>query len=383
MMTGTFTHVTLSPAGSIAPAAAPSRRRSPHPARKPRIVLIGTGGTIAGRGESAINTSSYDCSVVSITDILAAVPAAAQIADIASEQLFQLGSENFGNNELLQLGKRISALLKRDDVDGIVVTHGTDTLDETAYFLHLTLPSEKPVVVVGAMRPPSSLSADGPLNLFNAIVVAASPASRGHGTLVVLNDEIHTARDVAKANTFKLEAFRSPFGPLGYVVEGEAIFYRKVLRRHTINSEWSVDDIDVLPPVGIVYGHGGLDTFVLEAVLQRDVKAVVYAATGNGNIAASLIPLLVQARQRGIQVVRASRTGSGVVVRNAAQPDDRFKWLVADDHVPPKARILMMVALTGTRRVSDASAPHTGVAAPASDDGDADEASLQQAFFDY
>ncbi|WP_347556999.1 asparaginase [Robbsia sp. KACC 23696] len=366
-----------------APPATSRNRHSPRLPRKPRIVLIGTGGTIAGRGESTTNTSAYDCSVVSITDILAAVPAAADVADITAEQLFQLGSENFGSAELLQLGKRISSLLKRDDVDGVVVTHGTDTLEETAYFLHLTLPSDKPVVLVGAMRPPSSLSADGPLNLFNAILVAGSPLSRRQGTLVVVNDEIHTARDVAKVNTFKLEAFKSPFGPLGYVVEGEVLFYRSVARRHTIISEWSVDDIDTLPSVGIVYAHGGIDAIMLEAVLKSDVKAVIYAATGNGNIAADLIPLLIEARQRGIHVVRASRTGSGVVVRNAAQPDYRFGWLVADDHAPQKARILMMLALSGEQNVAGATARDHSVAGHASSEGHAGDASLQQAFFDY
>lgn len=364
---------------SVETGPASSRQYSAH---RPRIVLIGTGGTIAGRGESATNTSAYDCSVVSIDDILAAVPAAGALADITCEQLFQLGSENFGNAELLQLGKRISMLLKREDVDGVVVTHGTDTLEETAYFLHLTLPSDKPVVVVGSMRPSSSLSADGPLNLFNAIVVAGSAMSRGHGVLVVVNDEIHTARDVTKVNTFKLEAFQSPFGPLGYVVEGRALFYRKVMRRHTVDSQWCVDDIDALPAVGIVFAHGGLDAIMLEAVLQGDTEAVIYAATGNGNVAAALIVALVRARRRGIQIVRASRTGSGVVVRNATQPDDRFGWLVADDHAPQKARILMMIALAGMKAASDAPAGQARLADGVSMDCEAN-AALQQVFFDY
>lgn len=360
-------------------------RRNMSRAYKPRIVLIGTGGTIAGRGESALNTSAYDCSVLPVTDILAALPMASQIADIAAEQIFQLGSENFGSDQLLELGKRIASLLRRDDVDGIVVTHGTDTLEETAYFLHLTLPSDKPVVIVGAMRPPSSLSTDGPLNLFNAIVVASNPSSRGQGTLVVSNDEIHTARDVTKANTFKLEAFKSPFGPLGYVVEGQAIYYRRLARRHTISSQWSIERIDTLPNVGIVYAHNGLDPMMLDAVLQSDVKALIYAATGNGNIAAVLMPKLILAHRRGVTIVRASRTGSGLVIRNATQSDKRFGCLVADDHIPQKARILIMIAL--------ASLPPLPSLTPAETHGrDSDETDsilvernqlLQQAFFDY
>jgi glutamin-(asparagin-)ase len=314
--------------------------------RQARIVLIGTGGTIAGRGASSTNTSAYDCSVLSIDDMLADLPIAASVADIRAEQLFQVGSENFGNAQLLQLGKRISSLLKRDDVDGIVVTHGTDTIDETAYFLHLTVKSTKPVVVVGAMRPPSALSSDGPLNLYNAIVLAANQLAHGKGTLVVANDEIHTARDVVKTNTFKQEAFRSPYGPLGFIVEGKPSFYRLPARRHTVESEWSIDEIDEVPEVGIVYAHGGMNDEVVRAMLDSGVKALIYAATGNGNVAGSVVASLVEARARGIHVVRGSRTGAGVVIRNAAQPDDRYDWLVTDDQVPHKARILIMLALT-------------------------------------
>ncbi len=376
-MTDTRSHVAPRATQPLARQNAPARLL----ARKPRIVLLGTGGTIAGHADSALSTSAYDCSVLAIDDILAALPAASQIADIVSEQIFQLGSENFGSEQLLQLGKRIATLLRSDDVDGIVVTHGTDTLEETAYFLHLTLPSDKPVVIVGAMRPPSSLSADGPLNLFNAFVAACSPSSRGQGTLVIANDEIHTARDVAKISTFKLEAFQSPFGPLGYVIEGRAVYYRHVARRHTMASQWSVDRIDALPNVGIVYGHNGIDPVIVEAVLQSDMQALIFAATGNGNIAASLIPLLVRARQRGIRIVRASRTGSGLVMRNAAQPDDCYGWVVADDHIPQKARILTMVALAGLgHSPSDARGAPLDDAENALDQRDV---SLQQVFFDY
>jgi glutamin-(asparagin-)ase len=223
------------------------------------------------------------------------------------------------------------------------------------------VPSTKPVVVVGAMRPPSALSADGPLNLYNAIVVAASPAAHGKGTLVVANEEIHCARDVVKTSTFKQEAFRSPFGPLGYIVEGRASFYRLPARRHTISSEWTIDNIDALPDVGVVYAHGGMDSKIVDCLLNTGVRAIIYAATGNGNVAQAVIDSLVTARANNIHVVRASRTGSGTVIRNAAQPDDRYDWLVADDQIPHKARILMLVALTAEN----------------------DAGKLQQVFFEY
>jgi glutamin-(asparagin-)ase len=309
-------------------------------------VLIGTGGTIAGKGASALNTATYGCSVLRVEDILANLPTAARTADIRTEQLFQTGSENFTNEHLLTLSRRVAALLSSDQVDGVVITHGTDTIDETAYFLHLTVKSSKPVALVGAMRPPSALSSDGPLNLYNAIVVAASSEAHGKGALVVTNDEIHTARDVVKSNTFKQEAFRSPYGPLGYIVEGQPRFYRLIARSHTVDSEWSIDQIYNLPEVGIVYAHSGMTDAAVHALLDSGVSAIIYAATGNGNVADRVVGALVEARRRGVHVIRASRTGAGVVLRNGAQPDDRYDWVVADDQVPHKARILAMLALT-------------------------------------
>jgi glutamin-(asparagin-)ase len=330
-------------------------------ARKPRVVLVGTGGTIAGRGATAVSTSAYDCSVVPVDEVLANVPDVSRIAEVRAEQLFQLGSENFGGTHLIVLGKHVAALLARDDVDGIVITHGTDTIEETAFFLHLTLKSHKPVVLVGAMRPPSAISADGPINLYHAIAVAASDVGCRKGVLLVANDEIHTARDVVKTNTFKLEAFASPYGPLGYVVEGKPVFYRLPARRHTTGTEWSIGDIDALPEVGVIYAHGGMTGSSVGALVEAGAKAVIYAGTGNGNVATSVVDHLRNARDRGVHVVRASRTGSGVVIRNAAQADDQYGWLVADDHVPQKARVLMMLALTR----------HT------------DTKMLQNVFFDY
>ena len=318
-------------------------------AGKPNIVLIGTGGTIAGRGASTVNASAYDCSVLSIEDVLADVPAAADIANLRTEQMFQMGSENFEITQLAALGQRIAALLRMADIDGVVITHGTDTMEETAYFLNLTLDSDKPVVLVGSMRPPSALSGDGALNLFNAIVAAASPITHNLGTLVVMNDELHSARDVIKRNTAKLEAFQSPYGPLGMILEGQVLLYRRPARPHTIRTEWSIDALGSLPEVGIVYAHGGLSPTVIRTMTDSGVEAIIYAGTGNGNVAERFVEPLREARQRGIHIVRASRTGSGVVLRNGAQPDDAYDWLVVGDQVPHKARILLMLALSVDR----------------------------------
>jgi glutamin-(asparagin-)ase len=312
--------------------------------KKANIVVIGTGGTIAGRGETSSNTSAYACSVLTIGEILAAIPEASSRAFLRAEQLMQTGSENFNNEHVLKIGKRVSEVLKRDDVDGVVLTHGTDTIEETAYFLHLTLKSVKPVVVVGSMRPPSAMSSDASLNLYDAISVAAHPSSRGKGTLVVANNEIHTARDVIKSHSFKLEAFRSPYGALGYVVEGEPRYYRTPSRDHTVQTEWSIDKLERLPRVDIVYAYGALDEAVI-GTMASQADGLIFAGTGNGNVAEHIVGPLVEAARNGLHVVRASRTGTGVVIRNGAQPDDDYGWIVVDDQAPQKARILLMLAM--------------------------------------
>ncbi|WP_454737129.1 asparaginase [Cupriavidus necator] len=333
----------------LAPStAAPEQASLTSQARKANIVIVGTGGTIAGAGAAATNTAAYQSAVVPVDKIIASVPEISRVANVKGEQVFLIGSESFNNERLLKLGKRVSALLKQPDVDGVVITHGTDTIEETAYFLNLTLKSDKPVVVVGSMRPGTALGADGALNLYDAVLVASSPESKGKGTLVVLNDEIHTGRDVTKANTFKVETFHSPFGPLGYVVEGRTLFFRLPARPHTMQTEWDIDKIDKLPEVAVVYAYGNVNPASVEAAVRHGARAIVYAATGNGSVGDYMVEPLKAARAKGVQIVRASRTGGGVVVRNAEQPDDKYGWLVTDDQIAQKARILMALALTGT-----------------------------------
>jgi len=342
LTTGTA-HAQLAPAATTQPQAG-----STAEARKANIVIIGTGGTIAGAGASATNTAAYQSAVVPVDKIIASVPEISKVANVKGEQIFQIGSESFNNERLLKLGKRVSELLKQPDVDGIVITHGTDTIEETAYFLNLTLKSDKPVVVVGSMRPGTALGADGALNLYDAVLVASKPESRGKGTLVVLNDEIHTGRDVTKGNTFKTETFRSPFGPLGYVVEGRTLYFRLPARPHTTQTEFDIDKLDKLPEVAIVYAYGNANPASVDAAVKNGAKAIIYAATGNGSVGDYMVEPLKAARAKGVQIVRASRTGSGVVVRNAEQPDDKYDWIVTDDQLPQKARILMTLALTKT-----------------------------------
>ncbi|MFL9877971.1 asparaginase [Herbaspirillum rhizosphaerae] len=316
--------------------------------KKANVVVIGTGGTIAGAGASSVNTAAYQSAVVPVDKIIAAVPEISKIANVRGEQIFQIGSESFNDERLLKLGKRVSELLKQSDVDGIVITHGTDTIEETAYFLNLTLKSDKPVVVVGSMRPGTALGADGALNLYDAVLVASSKDAAGKGTLVVMNDEIHSGRDVTKSNSFKVETFRSAYGPLGYVVEGKLMFYRLPARPHTTQTEFDIDKINSLPRVDIVYNYGNVSRAAYDAFVTAGAKAIIHDGTGNGSVAEQIVPVLQEVRAKGLQVVRATRTGSGVVIRNGEQNDDKFDWVVTDDQNAQKARILTALALTKT-----------------------------------
>jgi len=313
---------------------------------KPQVMVLATGGTIAGAGAQAANSATYQAAKVPVDKLLAGVPELASVAQVRGEQVFQIASESFTNEHLLTLAKRVSALSKQADVDGIVITHGTDTLEETAYFLNLTVHTDKPVVIVGSMRPGTALSADGALNLLNAVTVAGDASSRGKGVMVVMNDEIHTGRDVAKTINIKTEAFKSPWGPLGMVVEGKSYWFRAPVKRHTMNSEFDIDKISSLPQVDIAYGSGNASDTAPRALVAKGAKALVYAGTGNGSVANQVVPALREIRAQGVQIVRSSRVvGGGFVLRNAEQPDDQYDWVVAHDLNPQKARILTMVAL--------------------------------------
>jgi glutamin-(asparagin-)ase len=329
------------PIGAKAAAAAPA-------GSLPNLVIVGTGGTIAGAGASSVETADYDSAKIAVDKIIAGVPELKLVANVRAEQLFQIGSESFDDARLLQLGHRVSALLKQPDVDGVIITHGTDTIEETAYFLNLTLKSDKPVVVVGSMRPGTALSADGPLNLYNAAVVAGSAEARGKGVLVVMNDQIHSARDVTKSNSLKVETFISLYGPLGVVVESKPYFYRLPARPHTLATEFDIDRITQLPKVSIFYAAVSMDPAILTATAAPGVKALIYAGTGNGSVADYMEAPLKAIRAKGVVVVRATRTGSGLVVRNGEETDDTNDWIVAADQNPQKARMLISLALLNT-----------------------------------
>lgn len=317
---------------------------------KPRIKIIGTGGSIAGIGLHRFDYTQYAelGKKLTIEQSLDRIPEANDIADIRSENLISVGSGAIGPTEWLQLSHRVNNLLKTETLDGIVVTHGTATLEETSYFLQLTIKSKKPVVVTGAMRPPTAVGTDADINLLDAIRVATSPEAVGKGVLTVLNNEIHSARDVQKANTLRIETFRAnELGFLGYAdSDGQVLFYREPTRRHTSSSAFDVDGITDLPRVDIVYAYGGSDSLLINAVRRNHSDGMVMTGFGSGTFPPDMLDAGSEAVKEGIPVVIASRSTAG---RTVITPRvTRLGFIVADNLQPQKARVLLMLGLTTT-----------------------------------
>jgi L-asparaginase type II len=330
-------------------ALASAAQAESAPPKLANVTILATGGTIAGTGASSTTTVGYTAATVGVQRLIAAVPELAKVANVSGEQVFQIASENMTNEHWLTLGKRVNTLLAQPNVDGIVITHGTDTLEETAYFLNLVVKSRKPVVLVGAMRPSTALSADGPINLYNAVLLAASPDAAGKGVLVALNDQIQAARDVTKVNTSTLDSFRTPeLGLLGYIQGSKAFFYRQPLRKHTVESEFDIGALQSLPNVEIVYGYANVGPVAVDAFMAAGAKGIIHAGVGDGSLAAKVVPALKSARAKGAVIVRASRVGQGILARNGEANDDELDFVVADTLNPQKARILLMLALTRT-----------------------------------
>ncbi len=316
----------------------------------PRITLVFTGGTIDSIGEDRLDLAWYyeKGERLGPGELVARVPEVARVAEVEEVPFRRLAGGAITPADWLQLLARLNERLQQP-VQGAVVTHGTNTLEETAYFLNLTLKTDKPVVVVGAMRPSSGISADGDLNLLNAIRVAAQPASGGRGVLVLLNDTIHAARDVTKTNTFRVQTFASPdSGPLGYAdSDGRVIFYRSTTRKHTTAAEFNLTGRETLPRVDVVVTYAGADGALIDAAVAAGAEGIVSAGSGAGRPTPLEDEAIDRARQRGVLVCQASRVGSGRVARS---PRLRRRGIVTADNLQPwKARILLMLALTRTR----------------------------------
>jgi L-asparaginase len=286
-------------------------------------------------------------------DLVARVPEVQRHARVRVEQIANLYGNDLTLDHWLALARRINRIFADDrTVAGIVVTHGTNTLEETAFFLNLTVKDERPVVVVGAQRPGTAISADGPANLLGAVRVAVAPAARGKGVLAVMNDEINAARDVTKTNTYRPGTFQAPeLGFLGYVDQDEVTFYRQPTRRHTRNSEFDVSAVTELPAVEILYSYLSPSPVPFQALVAAGVKGIVFAGTGPGGISkverSAIEAMHASAPGSRPIVVRASRTGNGRVT--AAGPEyQQLPTITADNLSPHKARILLMLALTRT-----------------------------------
>jgi len=324
------------------------RASAPRPPR-PLVAVLATGGTIAG-AEAPRPGRGYRTAVFSIESLIAAAPGIEGLARLQVEHVASIGSQDMGEAVWRALCRRTQAALNRPDVAGVVITHGTDTMEETAYFLNLVVKSSKPVVLVGAMRPATAMSADGPMNLFNAVATAADADAGGRGVLVVANDEIHFAREVAKTNTTQVGTFKSTHrGLAGLVSSGRIHFYGAPVRRHTLGSDFLVPGRAALPRVDIVYAHAGMGRGLIEAAVRGGARGLVIAGVGNGNLGSEALAAAARASRAGLAVVRSTRTGGGIVERNIEVDDDRLGFIAADELNPQKARILLMLGLMQTR----------------------------------
>lgn len=317
---------------------------------KPNIVILATGGTIAGAAASGTQ-AGYTSGQVGVDTLIAAVPQLSELAAIRGEQVANVGSQDMNDAIWLRLATRINALLARADVDGVVITHGTDTIEETAYFLNLVVDSDKPVVMTAAMRPATALSADGPLNIYNAVAVAADPEAAGRGVLVVINDDIHGARGMTKTSTTDVQTFVSAErGLMGATLYGKNRYFRHPYRRHTTRSEFRVDGLETLPRVDVIYISAGVSPDLIDAAVANGAKGLVTAGVGNGNMTGDALAALQRAIDKGVAVVRSTRVTSGTVGRNVEIDDDAMGSVGSGELNPAQSRVLLKLALLETSK---------------------------------
>ena len=319
-------------------------------AAKPRVVILATGGTIAG-AQAAGQDAGYKSGSFQVEDLIKAVPNLGELADISGEQIVNIGSQDMNNEVWLKLAKRVNEVLAKGDVDAVVITHGTDTMEETGYFLNLVTHSTKPVVLVGSMRPATATSADGSANIYNAVSVAVHPKARGRGVMVLLNDEIHYAREVTKTNTTQLDTFKSPNrGKAGMTNAGRVYWYDPLVTKHTSTSVFSVDGLSELPRVEIFYAYANVGREFIDQCVALGCKGMVLAGVGDGNATQAAVAGLQDAIKKGVAVVRSSRTNGGITDRNVELNDDEMGSIASMELNPQKARVLLL----GLTKTSDA-----------------------------
>ncbi|MBR0568046.1 asparaginase [Azoarcus sp. L1K30] len=309
--------------------------------RKPVIALIATGGTIAGAAPSSSDTAAYVAGTVDVSALLSAVPGLEDIADIRAETLFRLDSKDMTPTHWLALAQRVKALADADDIDGVLITHGTDTVEETAFFLHLTLATAKPVVLTAAMRPATALSPDGPMNLFTAARVAGSQQFGALGTLVVMNDRIHAAREVCKWHTRAVEGIGSPdSGALGWA-NPPRLSRPGIAADRALTPLASLDTSHWPPTVEVLYLSAGASPALLDACIDAGAHGVVLACAGNGSLPQSWLPAVERAIAAGCAVVCGSRVAQGRVGGGHLPAGVAYAGSLS----PTKARVALMLAL--------------------------------------
>jgi len=334
--------------GVAAPRSTTAAQQPAATGPLPNVVVLATGGTIAGAAASDVQ-AGYTSGQVGVEQLLAAVPQAKKLAKLRGEQISNIGSQDMNDEVWMKLATRVNELVAMPDVAGVVITHGTDTIEETAYFLNLVVKSRKPVVLTAAMRPSTALSADGPLNFFNAVAVAANKDAAGRGVLVVVNDWIHGAASLTKTSTTAVQTFLSPArGLIGTVAYGVPEWYRGPVGKNTVSSEFSVDKNTVLPRVDIIMASENMDGALINAAAAAGAKGIVIAGVGNGNMTKSALDALAAQAKKGIVCVRSSRVVTGNVGRNVEVDDDKLGLIASLDHNPQKSRVLLRLALLKT-----------------------------------
>ena len=317
----------------------------------PRVRVLATGGTIAGAQASSTDYG-YKSGAYDVNTLINAVPNLGKLAQISGEQVANIGSQDMNDEVWLKLAKRLNAVLAESDVDAVLITHGTDTLEETGYFLSLVTKSTKPVVMVGSMRPATATSADGPGNIYNGVAVAITPQAKGRGTLVELNDEFHYARNVVKTDTTSVQTFKSlNRGPAGLVHTGKVQWFQPMNSKLGPASEFSVDGLDKLPRVDIIYAHANMSPDLIDAAVKNGARGLVIAGVGDGNMTSAALDAVTKAARAGVVVVRSTRLPMGLTLRNNEVDDDKLGLVASGELNPPKSRVLLQLALTKTTDV--------------------------------
>jgi L-asparaginase len=321
--------------------------------KKASIVILATGGTIAGAAASGTQ-SGYTSGQVTIDAMVNAVPDITKLANIKGEQISNVGSQDMSFEIMVKLAKRINELAAAKATDGVVITHGTDTMEETAYFLNLVIKTDMPVVLVGSMRPSTAVSADGPLNLYNGVAVAADPNAKGRGVLLVMNDWIHSAQTLTKVSTTAVQTFMSPIrGLIGTTAYGVNDYYRFPDQKFGLKSEFSVEGATRLPRVDIIYADVDMPADLIDASVERGAKGIVIAGVGNGNMPKAALEACARASKKGVIVVRSTRVATGTVSRNVECDDDALGLVASYNLNPQKSRILLSVALLKARKLDE------------------------------